>query len=228
MPLDSKPPFYPGDTGTLTKAILQATEGANAGVQIEVYFNPKEITIDKQVPWQEHKNSEGDAPTLEFTAGKGKELSCELMFDMFEDKGDVYATYISQLENLALIDAELNHPPLSTFTWGSAGFGTFKGVLEDLNVKYTLFLPDGTPCRATVNIKMKQAETLMNKKEAEEANKAAAAQQKGTTPPAGQRPDQTAAAVGDPSYRDTCARNGVDDPHNPPAGQTYSGPPRGH
>jgi hypothetical protein len=226
MPLDSKPPFYPGDTGTLTKAILQATEGGNSGDQIEVYFNPKEITIDKQVPWQVHKNSEGDAPTLEFTAGSPKAFSAELMFDMFEDMGDVYATYISRLENLALIDADLNRPPLCTFTWGS-NLPVFKGVLEDLNVKYTLFLPDGTPCRATVNIKMKQAETLMNKKEAEEANKAAAAQQKGATPPAGQRPDTTASQVGDSSYRDTCARSGVDDPHNPPAGQTYQGPPRG-
>ncbi len=226
MPLDSKPPFYPGDTGTLTKAILQATEGANASTQIEVYFNPKEITIDKQVPWQEHKNSEGDAPTLEFTAGKGKELSCELMFDMFEDKGDVYATYISPLEGLALIDADLSRPPLCTFTWGS-NLPVFKGVIEDLNVKYTLFLPDGTPCRATVNIKMKQAETLMNKKEADEATKAEAAQQKGTTPPAGQRMDTTAQQVGDGSnYRATADRNGVDNPQSPPT-QTYQGPPRG-
>ncbi len=226
MPLDSKPPFYPGDTGTLTKAVLQATEGSSAGTQIEVYFNPKEITIDKQVPWQEHKNSEGDAPTLEFTAGHGKELTCELMFDMFEDKGDVYATYISPLEQLAFIDADLKRPPLCTFTWGS-NLPTFKGVIEDLNVKYTLFLPDGTPCRATVNIKMKQADSLMNKTEAEAATKAEA-QQKGTTPPASNRMDQTAQQTGDgASNWKTCAsRNNVDDPANPPTGQTYQGPSR--
>jgi hypothetical protein len=223
MPLESKPPFYPGDTGTLTRAVLQATEGANASTQINVCFNPKELTVDKQVPWQVHKNSEGDSPTLEFTAGSPKTLQVELMFDMFEDKGDVWSTYIEPLNNLALIDSDLSRPPLCTFTWGS---GVFKGVVEDLNVKYTLFLPDGTPCRATVNIKMKQAETLMNKKEADAANKAAASQQKGTTPPSGQRMDQTASAVGDSSYRDTASRNGVDDPANPPTGQTYSGPSR--
>jgi hypothetical protein len=225
MPLNSAPPFYPGDTGQLTKAQLQATEGANTDA-IDVYFNPKEITIDKQVPWQVHKNSEGDAPTLEFTAGSPKELTCELMFDMFEDKGDVYATYVSKLENLALIDSDLNRPPLCTFTWGS-NLPVFKGVIEDLNVKYTLFLPDGTPSRCTVNIKMKQAETLMNKQEAADANKAAASQQKGTTPPAGQRMDTTAQQVGDGSNaRATASRNGVDDMANPPAGQTYQGPPR--
>ena len=224
MPLDSKPPFYPGDTGTLTKAILQATEGGNAGTQIEVYFNPKEITIDKQVPWQVHKNSEGDAPTLEFTAGSGKELTCELMFDMFEDKGDVYATYVSLLENLALIDSDLSRPPMCTFTWGS-NMKVFQGVLEDLNVKYTLFLPDGTPCRATVNIKMKEAQSLMNKKEADAANKAAASQQKGTTPPAGQRADQTASQLGT-DHRTMCSQNNVNDPNNMPAGQTMQGPPR--
>ena len=42
-------------------------------------------------------------------------------------------------------------------------------ILEALGVKYTLFLPDGTPVRATVNLKMKQANKLMNKKEAEGA-----------------------------------------------------------
>lgn len=31
-----------------------------------VSFNPKDLTIDKPVPWQKHKNTEGDAPTLEF------------------------------------------------------------------------------------------------------------------------------------------------------------------
>lgn len=213
--------FMPGDTTQLVKAELAATEGSKT--KVTVYFNPKEITIDKQVPWQAHKNSEGDAPTLEFTAGQGKSLNCELMFDMFEDKGDVYATYISKLEKMALIDDNLKRPPLCTFTWGS-NMPVFKGVVEDLNVKYTLFLPDGTPCRATVNLKMKQSNTLLNKKESEKAYKdEAKAKQKGTNAPAGQRMDTTANQVGDSSPRDTAARNNVDDMQNPPPGN-YMGP----
>jgi len=214
--------YMPGDTTALVKAELAATEGSKT--KVSVYFNPKEITIDKPIQWQAHKGSEGDAPTLEFTTGTGKSLTVELMFDMFEDKGDVYATYVSQLEKLALIDDSLKRPPLCTFTWGS-NMPVFKGVVADMNVKYTLFLPDGTPCRCTVNLKMTQSDSLLNKKEAEAANKAAASQQSGTTAPAGQRMDTTANQVGDSSPRDTATRNNVDDPANPPAGN-YQGPPR--
>jgi hypothetical protein len=53
--------------------------------------------------------------------------------------------------------------------WG--GLPEFEGVIESLSVKYTLFLPSGTPVRATVNLRMKQADRLLNKGEAKEANK---------------------------------------------------------
>lgn len=49
-------------------------------------FNPKEIAVDKSVPWQKHKNTEGDSPTLEFTAGEPKTMNAELMFDTYESE----------------------------------------------------------------------------------------------------------------------------------------------
>src|SRR5215471_3006538 len=195
--------FMPGDTKQLQKAEIAATEGPKT--KVTVYFNPKEITIDKKVPWQAHKNSIGDAPTLEFTAGQGKTLQCELMFDMFEDKGDVYATYISKLEKMALIDGGLKRPPLCTFTWGS-NMPVFKGVVEDLNVKYTLFLPDGTPCRATASLSMKQADTLMNKDQSDKAYKdEAEAKRKGANAAPGTRGDTLANQTGHgPAGRRQC------------------------
>jgi contractile injection system tube protein len=228
--------FIPGGTDGLVKAELQAQEGAKT--KITCYFNPKEITIDKPVPWQKHKNVEGDEPTLEFTAAEPKTLACELMFDMFEEKGDVYAKYISQLEQLALIQSDVKRPPMVTFTWGN-NMPVFKGVIEDLNVKYTLFLPNGTPCRATVNIKMKQASKLMNKEETDAANKAEA-QQSGTTAQAGQTPTQTAQAAGYPptssGTRAAMDAAGADGhfppgtpvPGPPPAGSPPAPPPAGH
>jgi hypothetical protein len=202
--------YIPGGTEALVKGEIASTEGAKT--KVAFYFNPKEITIDKPVPWQKHKNVEGDQPTLEFTAAEPKTLACELMFDMFEERGDVHAKYISELEKLALVDANVKRPPLLTFTWGSK-FPLFKGVIENLSVKYTLFLPDGTPCRATVNLKMKQANKLLNKKEAEVANKKAA-QKKGTTTQGGERPDQVAEKTGDgaENWKDTYSANNQDNP----------------
>ena len=49
------------------------------------------------------------------------------------------------------------------------GLPRFEGVIESVGVKYTLFMPDGTPSRATVNLRMKQASRLTNKGETEEA-----------------------------------------------------------
>src|SRR5215813_12822646 len=95
------------------------------------------------------------------------------MIDGYEDRIDVYKEYIEKLEGLAMIDSGLSRPPLALFVWGDTL--RFQGVVEDLNVKYTLFLPDGTPCRCTVNLKIKQSEGVYNKDQAAEATKAEAA-----------------------------------------------------
>jgi nucleoid-associated protein YgaU len=42
------------------------------------------------------------------------------------------------------------------FAWG--GF-KFTGFIESLTVRYTMFLPDGKPCRATANVSMKELQT---------------------------------------------------------------------
>src|SRR5262249_60602433 len=86
--------------------------------------------------------------------------------------------YISKLETRAHSAGGLTRPPLCTFTWGS-NMPVFKGVVEDLAVKYTLFLPDGTPCRATATLSMKQSDHLLNKEQADKANKDEASKQKG-------------------------------------------------
>ena len=58
---------------------------------------------------------------------------------------------------------------LAAFYW--SGTPRFEGVIESLAVKYTLFLPDGTPTRAVVNLRMKQAGRAMNKEEAKESTR---------------------------------------------------------
>lgn len=130
------------------------------GISVEAFYNPKEISIDKQVPWNKHKTSKGDAPTLEFTDAEPKVMSFELFFDTYETGLNVHAAYISKLEKATLImggeNEEKKRPPTCLITWGK-GFPKFVGVMEQLSVKYTMFFKDGTPCRATATIKMKQA-----------------------------------------------------------------------
>jgi hypothetical protein len=128
----------------------------------EAQFNPKEISIDKSVPWKKHKSSEGDAPTLEFTAAEPRTLGAELLFDTFE-AGTNVQNLIAPLEKLATVDPTRKRPPLIQFSWGSK-FPAFAGVIESISVKYTLFLPDGTPVRATVAVTVKEAASVRVKK----------------------------------------------------------------
>jgi len=203
----------------LTKANISSSE---AGINMDVYFNPKELQVDKTVPWNEHKNTEGNESTLEFTQSKSREMNMDLMFDGFEDETDVYDEYISQIETLTMVDDTKKRPPMCLFTWGSA-IPPFQGVIESMSVKYTLFLPDGTPVRATVTLKWKQADTLKNAAEAKADADAEKKASKGTQTNASNanRPDQVAAANGT-DHRTMCNNSGVDDPSSIPPGTTMT------
>jgi len=62
------------------------------------------------------------------------------------------------------VESAGERPKVMFFYW--TALPQFKGVIEHLAVKYTLFLPDGTPTRATVNMRMRQAGRVQNKEEA--------------------------------------------------------------
>lgn len=63
----------------------QGIEGGASGVTVEAQFNPKEISIDKSVPWQKQKTrGPGD---LEFSSADPQTMSSEPMFDGEETQG---------------------------------------------------------------------------------------------------------------------------------------------
>jgi hypothetical protein len=152
--------------------------------KVEAMFNPKEIGIDKTIPWNKHKSSVADIPVLEFTDPDGKELKIELLFDTFEKQKSVWEEHIKTLEKLTQVVKEKKRPPMVLFTWGSA-FPNFMGVISTLGVKYTMFLPSGAPCRATVNVTIKEAKKLEVK-----ANKDAAKKDDGYDPRNDHPPDE--------------------------------------
>src|SRR6266545_2892953 len=94
---------------------------------VEAFFNPKEVAIDKKVPWNKHKSTKANVPVL---------------------------------ESFMKIIPDLKRPPPCLFLWGQ-NFPSFMGVIDSLSTKYTMFLPDGTPVRATVSVSMKQADVLI-------------------------------------------------------------------
>lgn len=141
----------------LEKCLIKSLDGPS--IEVLANFNPKEIGIDKTIPWNKHKSSVADIPVLEFTDPDSRELSLELLFDTFEEKESVWEKHIQKLEALTQVVKEKKRPPMVLFLWGTA-FPSFMGVIGTLGIKYTMFLPNGAPCRATVTLKIKEAKKL--------------------------------------------------------------------
>lgn len=136
--------------GTLIKAKLEPLEGGHASA-VDALFNPKEYTVSKSVSWNQHKGAATDHPMMQFTTGQPAKLKVDLFFDGYEKKTSIRP----QCENLiamAEMDPGLHRPPECKFSWGKSG--EFKGVIDNVSVKYTMFLSDGTPVRATASISM--------------------------------------------------------------------------
>jgi hypothetical protein len=140
-------------------------------------YNPKELQVDKSMPWAKHSytNKNGDTAKnergnlhLEFTGAEGRTMSIELMFDGYEDNVSV-ADKVAMLESLTSVidpksdDENKRHPPLCVVAWGQQGLPSFKCVIESLSTKYTMFSSDGVPLRATCTLKLKEADTLTTK-----------------------------------------------------------------
>ena len=145
----------------MDKLTIVGTEGNASGVTVEAQFNPKEIVVDKSIPWQKQKTSgPGD---LEFTAAEPKTLSCELMFDGFESAGPIQAE-IGKLDLMSDVDPSLKRPPRVKVVWGAEGapgmIPKFDAVIESVSVKYTMFDGNGMAMRATVNMRFKEARKL--------------------------------------------------------------------
>jgi hypothetical protein len=137
------------------------------GVTVTAQYNPKEVGLDKSVPWQKAKNSHANTPDLEFTSADGRSLSFELFFDGYEKGEDVHAKYVAKLLKLAEVmdengSEDKKRPPQVKVTWGT--LPEFKGVVESVSTKYTMFNGKGTPVRCTCSVKFKEANRLSFKK----------------------------------------------------------------
>ncbi|MEL7037556.1 MAG: hypothetical protein AAFO04_18315 [Cyanobacteria bacterium J06592_8] len=59
-------------------------------------------------------------------------------------------------ENLASQALELRRPPVYYFIWGDRNY--MRCMVESLDYKLTMFMPDGTPVRARVTLKLKEVD----------------------------------------------------------------------
>ena len=151
----------------LKKATITVLDGSDAGKVIAVMFNPTEYSFDRSNSYKTIALPGLGSPLMQFVNGDADQLSMELFLDDYTDpKGptsrpkDETAPVASRLESISKllnIDPDLHAPPPVRFAWGPM---EFSAVIEKLSRKVTMFRPDGTPARATLNVAFKEYRSL--------------------------------------------------------------------
>jgi len=143
---------------SLVKAFIQPLDANDAlsGPRVPVMFNPTDYTVERGNQYQSTKILGLSTPLTQFVSGEGESLSMDLFFDTYEEGKDV-REHTSPITNLLAIDSELHAPPRCIFTWGRF---SFKATLEKVTSKFTMFLGDGTPVRATLSVSFKEYKTM--------------------------------------------------------------------
>jgi nucleoid-associated protein YgaU len=174
-----------GGTGELHKLTIYYERYNLPQGTIEALFNPSEITLTRSARWeQEHAVGQGGSSGAdveqEFRSVEAETFSIELFFDTYEPRSDplsatqVAASFVpaslagarlstdvrehtSRIAGLVEVNADLHRPPVCDLRWGV--FDIFTGVLAMLSQRFTLFLDDGTPVRATLTCEFTEVGT---------------------------------------------------------------------
>jgi nucleoid-associated protein YgaU len=127
---------------------------------VEALFNPNQITINKSSRWSTSAKGETDTGKSHFPHGEPATLTLDLFFDTYEEGTDV-RVHTSKLFFLTTVQehGKLHRPPLCKIQWGAFNISDeyqCTWVLQSLNQRFTLFLADGMPVRATLSCTFQQ------------------------------------------------------------------------
>jgi hypothetical protein len=156
----------------LKVAYIEPQNGRQAGTRIEVLFNPAEYSIEKGNTYQSTSLPGLATPVSQFVTGNADTLSMELFFDTYSPSsrhtsvraGQDVRDFTRPLSSLLDVDPDLHAPPIVRFIWGPP-LGSpeglhFTATIEKLSQRFTMFLDDGTPVRATLNVTFKEYKTV--------------------------------------------------------------------
>jgi hypothetical protein len=165
----------------LAKAQMQrlAADGTPDGAAIDVLFNPTEYTLAKSNQYAEIPVPGLDSPLIQFVRGQTEVLTLDLFFDTTDSGTDEKAKSVTEKTDafyrLVKIEALTHAPPIVLFSWGGDAFPGrrtydtlagqnrfgFKGVVESVKQRFTMFSSLGVPLRATLSLVLKEYKTLV-------------------------------------------------------------------
>lgn len=182
----------------MTKAKIKVLDGMNnltfntymfltgAG-NVPCVFNPSDFTIERSVNYAQHKIPGSDRPVLQFINGEAEIMRFSLLFDTYSagigsaeplivastagsdaTKMDV-RSFTEPLMKLTSVNDDTHAPSLVEFVWGSI---SFKGYIQSISQRFTMFNMFGTPVRATVEISLISNKTDNNIRNSPDRTKA--------------------------------------------------------
>jgi nucleoid-associated protein YgaU len=133
------------------------------GETIVAMFNPNKLTLSRSVPWPDQQAAKRDTPEVQFTGGIPATLSLDLLFDTYDTpepeaaKKSVRKVYTDKLMHLTTVEThgKSHRPPVCRLQWGEQSI-FFQGVLQQIQIQFTMFTTKGTPVRATASCTFKQ------------------------------------------------------------------------
>jgi hypothetical protein len=144
------------------KLKILALEPRGTRHKVVAQFNPKEVQIDKSVPWK--PQARRGTSDLEYTGCDPRTMSLELLFDGFDTGLSVQGALddLNRLTQSFGTGRDERRPPKVKVIWGtddtaSVNLPEFNGVVESVSIKYTMFSGEGVVLRATASVKLKEA-----------------------------------------------------------------------
>lgn len=130
-------------------------------------FNPESFTIERSVNYVQHQIPGSDRPVLQYVGGSAETMRFSLLFDTYSSgivseqaetaasaiapdaaKEDV-RMYTEPLMKLTTINSDTHIPSLVEFAWGTI---SFKGYIQSMSQRFTMFNMFGKPVRAIVDV----------------------------------------------------------------------------
>lgn len=144
----------------LVKAKLMAYNGESEN--IELMFNPTDISFSRTVKWESQRGNRGESllPKINFSGVEPYKFTLkQLLFDTYETKESIMKKYINKIKKgVETIERQDDkRPPVYIFTWGE-NREYFHCVITSLTYNLTMFLTDGTPVRAVVDISLQEVD----------------------------------------------------------------------
>lgn len=161
-----KPTFIEPHKGqaNLRKAKLKIAYSGEGKDDIEFMYNPTEISFTRSVKWEAERGQRGTTllPKVNFSGVEPYKITLkQLLFDTYEKKESVMKYIEIIKKGVETIGSSLDkRPPVYILLWGDKLWGEkdFHCVITSLTYTLNMFLTDGTPVRALVDISLQEVD----------------------------------------------------------------------